>query len=85
MTDLYWTTVSTFERREMYTAEARAAREPAAAQAPAAVREGAPVRTTREWRRLEQAILRALEPFEEAYEAVGRALAEMEPLAEGVP
>ena len=84
MTDLYWTTVGTFERREMYAAEARARREEPAA-GPAAVREGAPVRTTREWRRLEQAILRALEPFEEAYEAVGRALAEVEPLPEGVP
>jgi hypothetical protein len=76
MLDLYWTTVGTFEPRQMFEDGPR----PVRAAAPVEHAEDAPVRITRQWRRLEQAILRALEPFEEACEAVARALAAVEPL-----
>jgi hypothetical protein len=76
----YWTTVDKFEPRKMYEETPR----PVEAAAPVEQPEDAPVRMTRQWRRLEQAILRALEPFQEACEAVSRALAAVEPLPDGV-
>jgi hypothetical protein len=73
MLDLYWTTVGTYEPRQMYEAEPR----------PVERSEDTRVRITRRWRRLEEAIFEALAPFKEAADAVVRALAEVEPVPEG--
>ncbi len=76
----FWTTVDKFEPRQMYEDVPA----PAEAAAPSVDAEDAPVRITRQWQRLEAAILRALEPFQEACEAVSRALAQVEPLPDAV-
>jgi hypothetical protein len=74
----YWTTVDKYEPRNP---NAQAPARPARARAEDDG-EDAPVRITRRWRLLEDAIFRALLPFKEAADAVVRALAEVEPLPE---
>jgi hypothetical protein len=81
----YWTTVDKYEPRNPNVEPARPSPAPATSRSPSSAEgegEDAPVRITRRWKRLEDAIFRALLPFTEAADAVVRALAEVEPLSE---